>query len=73
MDFIDDYNNDEYKGEIESPPYKKRRDGIGRADKGDGFNEALEKNLIDINSNSQRTKKSLVWDFYDTYEDESKW
>ena len=34
VDFIDDYKNDEYESTIESPPSKKRRCGIVRAEKG---------------------------------------
>ena len=49
VDFIDDYNNDEDEGIIESPPYKKRIGGIGKAEKGVDFNKALEKNMMDIN------------------------
>ena len=44
LDFIDDYENDEYEGTFESPPSKKRRGGICRAEKGGGFIEALGKN-----------------------------
>ena len=43
VDFIDVYYNDEYEGEIESHPSKKRGGGIGREDKGGDFNKALEK------------------------------
>ena len=45
---------------------------IGRADKGGGFNEALEKNMRDIHSKSRRTKKILAWDFYEPYEEDGK-
>ena len=69
---IDYYANDEYQGTFESPPSKKRRAGISRADKGGDFNEALENILRDINSKSQRTKKSLVWALYETYEEDGK-
>ena len=67
VDFINDYKNDEYEDTIYSSPSKNRRGGIGRADKGGGFNELLGKNLRDINSKSWRTKKSLAWDFYKPY------
>ena len=43
VDFIDDYANNEDEGIFESPPSKKRRGGIGRAEKGGDFNEVLEK------------------------------
>ena len=42
LEFIDDYANDEYKGIFESPPSNNSRGGIGRAEKGGDFNEALE-------------------------------
>ena len=38
-----------------------------RAEKGGYFNEALEKNLRDINSKSRIMKKFLEWDFYEPY------
>ena len=34
VDFIGYYNNDEYEGKVESPPYKKSRVGIYMAEKG---------------------------------------
>ena len=43
LDIINKYTNDEDEGTIESPPSKKGRRGIGRAEKGDYFNEVLEK------------------------------
>ena len=42
--FINENANDEDEGAFESPPYNKRRGGIGSSDKGGDFNEALEKN-----------------------------
>ena len=36
------------------------------------FNEALEHNMRDINSKSRRTKKSLVWAFYDPFDVDAK-
>ena len=60
VDFIDVYANDEDEGKFESYPSNKSRGGIGRVEKGGGFNEALGKKLRDINSKSQRTKKSLA-------------
>ena len=44
VDSIDDYANGEYVGGFESPPSKKSRNVIFRAEKGGDFNEALEKN-----------------------------
>ena len=49
VELIYDYKNDEDQGTIKSPPSNKSRYGIGRVDKGVDFNEALEKNLRDIN------------------------
>ena len=49
MNFIDYYSNDKYEGTFESHPSKKKKGGIGRAEKGDYFNEALENCLEDIN------------------------
>ena len=41
-EFIIDYATDEDGGIFQCPPPKKRRSGVGRADKGGNFNEALE-------------------------------
>ena len=70
VEFIDDYKNDEDEGKFDSPPSNKRRGGIGRADKGSDFNEELGKTLRDIHSKSWRTKKSLMWGFYEPYEED---
>ena len=43
VNFIGEYTNDEDEGTFESPSSKKRRCGIGRAEKGGDFNEALGK------------------------------
>ena len=72
VDFIDDKKNDEDEGKFESSSYKKRRGGIGRTEKGGDFNEELEFFLRDISSTSQRTNKSLAWDFYEPYEEDGK-
>ena len=72
VDFIDDYKNYEYEGGIDSPPSKKSRCGIVRAYKGGDFNEALEKNLREINSKSRIMKKILSWAFYKPYEEYEK-
>ena len=40
---IDEYARDYYEDTIESPPSKKSRNVIFKAEKGGGFNEALEK------------------------------
>ena len=65
VESIDDYNNDEDEGIFESTPSKKMRGGLGREYKGGDFNKLFGKNLRDINSKSRRTKKSLVWHFYE--------
>ena len=71
VDFIDDYNNDEDYGTIDSPPSNKSRGVIGRVEKGVILIRRW-KNLTDINSNSRRKKKSLVWAFYEIYEEDDK-
>ena len=43
VNFIGDYDNDEYEGTFKSPPSNKRRGGTDRAEKGDGFHESLKK------------------------------
>ena len=43
VDFIDEYKNYEDEGGFYSPPYIKRRCGIGRVEKGGDFNKVLEK------------------------------
>ena len=48
VNFIGDYENDEYEGTFESPQSKKRRGGMDRAEKGVDFYEALEKNMTGI-------------------------
>ena len=63
VDFINNHENDEYDGTLESPTSTKRRGGIGRVEKGGDFNEALEIFLRYINSKSWRKNKSLAWDF----------
>ena len=44
VEFINGYANDEDEGTFESPPSKKGRGGISRAEKGGGFNEVLKTN-----------------------------
>ena len=45
LEFIDDYKNDEDEEGIYSLSYKKSIGGTGMAEKGGGFNEALENNI----------------------------
>ena len=72
VDFIDDHKNYEYEGKLEIPPYKKRRDRIGKEEKGGDFNQVLKENIREINSKCWRTKKSLAWDFYEPYAENGK-
>ena len=67
VEFVYDYTTDEDEGKFYSTSSKNMRGGIGRAEKGGGVNEALEK-LRDVNSKPRRAKKILVWGFYYPYE-----